>query len=139
MSEQQKLDAEAAAEAAAAAEAVAAGQPEPDWPGRAKLRELERELHYMELAAEDQLAVRSDPEHARRMEQLRQQVLEAGINAGRLKLMDARHGYRYIQEEPAAPGGQPLIQPFDFDVPAVEALRARFTLAANDIAYHSMP
>ena len=35
--------------------------------------------------------------------------------------------------------GRPLIQPFDFDVPAVQALRARFTLAAHDVAIATYP
>ena len=51
-----------------------------------------------------------------------------------LKLMDPIYGYRHLVEEDTQ-----LVQPFDFDLAAVRALRQRFVLHAHDVVIATYP
>ena len=51
-----------------------------------------------------------------------------------LHLMHPVHGYRHLCEDDLG-----LVQPFDFDLPTVKALRRRFALSARDVVIATYP
>ena len=60
--------------------------------------------------------------------------LSASDMAAGLRLMHPIHGYRHLVERDTG-----LIQPFDFDLPTVCALRQRFSLSSHDIVVATYP
>jgi hypothetical protein len=79
----------------------------------------------------------SQPQTEKGTEQLAQSPflpLSASDVAAGMRLMHPTYGYRHLMEDEIG-----LVQPFDFDLPTVRALRTRFSLAAHDVVIATYP